>query len=65
MTAIPTQRHPAADWPEAQRRRWAPWSFCPCGTEIPFSQPHCTDAECIRIHNTAEHLLDLMGESDD
>jgi hypothetical protein len=61
---IPTQRHPAADWPEAQRRRWEQINFCPCGVAIAFNKPHCDDDECRRAHNTAERLLDRNGDHD-
>ncbi len=66
MTAsIPTQPHPAADWPAEQQRRWAQWNFCPCGSQIPWSAPHCGDADCVAAYITAEHLLDLMGDCTD
>ncbi len=64
-TAIPTQRHPAADWPLEQQRRWAQWNFCPCGTQIPFNEAHCDDAPCVSAYLTAEHLLDLNGDYND
>ncbi len=64
-TTIPTQRHPAADWPQAQQRRWQQLNFCPCGIAIPFNVDHCADDVCRRAHLTAEHLLDLNGEHDD
>ncbi len=64
MTTIPTQRHPAADWPAEQRRRFKQLNFCPCGTQIPWNRPHCDDTECARVYNTAERLLDLNGDCD-
>ncbi len=60
--AIPAQRHPAADWPAERQHLWSQKNFCPCGIEIPWSVPHCGDADCARIHNTAERLLDLNGD---
>ncbi len=66
MTAsIPTQRHPAADWPLEQQRRFEQWNFCPCGTQIPWAAAHCGDAACVAAHLAAEHLLDLNGDHDD
>ncbi len=66
MTAsIPSQRHAAADWPAEQQGRWKQWNFCPCGVQIPWNVSHCGDADCVASFITAEHLLDLNGESDD
>lgn len=64
-TAVPTQRHPAADWPLERQHEWSQKNFCPCGTEIPWAAPHCDTTACRTAHTTAEHLLDLMGDLDD
>jgi hypothetical protein len=63
-TTIPTQPHPATNWPAEQQRRFEQWNFCPCGTRIAWAAPHCGEDECRDLHNTAEHLLDLMGDLD-
>lgn len=64
-TTVPTQRHPAADWPAEQQRRWAQLNFCPCGSEIPWAAPHCAAADCVAAFLTAERLLDLNGDHDE